>query len=269
MYALSRSGSWRSSASARYPGHLRPVTGRRHAALDLLLGAYDAYEPFIDDCRAVQRVLLDLTSGPNCEPLPGREADTLRLLKSLVTRWNLHRIPTMRALGYLQVRVQLCRLGTSTGTQQQRMFRPNAIVRVEMIPDEPTLQYGARSWTYDAWSGESLKSFRDRIMRDLNIARFADVPAEVRGHLAALADQASALGWPLEDVRTELTKQVQWLFRRLCPQPDHVWGWTRIVDEEPVMTDLRTVKRTVEALAADMDLDLPALRRGRDRKSVV
>jgi len=127
------------------------------------------------------------------------------------------------------------------------------------------VSYSETEWTLDLFSGESLARFRQRIMADLEVTDPRYLPTEARAQLEDVAAQAQDLGWELADKTPSLSQHVRWLFWRLCPQPDAVWGWARIAEEEYLM-DVPTIKRTVEALAGEMGIVLPPLPRGRPRK---
>ncbi len=233
----------------------------------MLLDEYDRYEPFFDDCRRIKPEFDRRSYPPLGDARPGEWPDLLELVGGVAERWNLDRIPEIKEQSYAAFRYKLCEMDTIVGRsgEKHRVFRPTSIPLGYSAPEDPRVIYGDKIWTPDMFGGESLALFRQRVMAELEVRLPQHLPAEVEAQLDTIADQAQKLGWKMTDITHGLRHHVRWLFVRLCPQPDAVWGWARIAEEEH-LSDVPTVKRTVEGIARDMEIDLPPLPRGRPRK---
>ena len=256
----------------RFPGHLRGSEPLIEPGLFLLLDEYNDYQPFAQDCLRSKEALrrIQEASGPFSSEGIVRSH---KLIEALAQRWNLDRVPQVRDLGYTGLTEAVKRTGERVGRQTCGPFKPLSISLVGFVRDEPQVVFGERQWTWSLSGYGSLGQLRRRIMRDLYIARPADLPAEIAAQLSALPAAAERLGWELGDMASGLLKHVGWLFLRLCPQPDRPLGYARIADYEDQqgrIGDERVIRRAVTQLAGRMGIELPKLRTGapslRDRR---
>ena len=260
-----------SESLQKYPGHLRNQPSLIRSAIDLLLLKYDAYEPFSDSCRSIKPALADLTDELG-NPFRDTYREVADLMQGLAHCWNLDRIPDISEGDFMHLRWAVHGLDTRIGNTLCGVFSPLGIGYAAFEVDMPEVKYKHLTWSWDPESDGSLSNFRRRIMNDLSVDRPSDLPEEVSQLVASYAEQAQHLGARLSDLPSSLPKHIHWLFRRLCPQPDQVWGWERIATEEReraeefVVADTRTISRRVIGIANDTEIKLPVLPRGRPPK---
>jgi len=106
-------------------------------------------------------------------------------------------------------------------------------------------------------SNETWKAFVSRV---LDVVR--PEWETIRKEYAQLPD------WELRDTRPELSRHTGWLYLRICPQPDgQPLGWVSIGDTAGV--SWLAVRNAVLPLAHELDIALPILKPGRQRRSTV
>ena len=250
-----------------FPGHLRAATHQRYVALWALLQHYDEFDAFVTDAHAArQEYERRLANAPGPPTMAHWEARAV--VRALARRWNLDRINEIREFDYFTLALNVQRVGDSVGRTVLRPFTFFGTGGME--PENPEVRLGDRRWEWHLGRFETLADFRDRIVRDLDLANARSLPNDIQEQLRALPQLAKKEGWKLEDARHGGVWHVQWLFLRLCPQPDQPWSARQIVQEESaalgVHLDERTVRRAINDLATLLKIDLPPLRSGRPRK---
>ena len=234
----------------------------RSVAVAALLDSYDGYEPFLDSCRAARARLVPITLADGY-PKARHVTEVETIVRQLMHRWNLDRVPDVAGPMYVDFRGRVRRLDTPIGSLTHRMFSPILALPFEGIPAEPSVTHAGIIWTWAISAGESMRGFRQRVMSAAGFSHPRRMPQPLRAQFDGLATQARALEWLVVDPPTTLDQQIDWLFKRLCPQPDQVMGWAAI--RKPDQFDYATVRRTVTGLAFQMGIVLPPLRRGRPR----
>ena len=256
-----------SDRKGRFPGHLRAIGGLRVAGMALLLTHYDGYEPFLNaaaDAHSKRQQLLTINS-------PSDRRNALRTLNhGFAARWNLHRIAALHEHDYRAVDTAIAQTGTVIKGEKGRRwigrpFYPASLGGAIAPPEDPTVEFAGRRWPWHLGRAESLAEVREQIRGDLGLPPRARLPAALLEELRALPARAEALGWRLADTRSTLTQQIQWLFWRLCPQPDLPYRWEAITEahdaRRPVAaSDASTVARTVRRLARHLQIELPRVR---------
>ena len=261
-------------SKSSFPGGLRGIPGIQTEALARLLGHYDAYEPFLQSCRdarlelespltspAKQKVLesLDPTAA---EKVGERSLIPLvehEIIEDRAKRWNLHRIPEVRDSLHWNFKEGVARIGDPMGTQILRPF--TFFGGGQLVPWEFKVSFDGRDWIWSPTSTRSFKDFRYGVMRDRGVNRLRSLPAELREQFRELAKVESDVRRYLSDTPSALDVHVDWLFLRLCPQPERPLTISVIAEREP--QDQRHVDRSVNAVAKLLGIDLPPVRRGR------
>ena len=203
-----------------FPGHLRGRGYQRHAALFQLLELYNRYPPFLAHCAAVQREL-----GPHPDYGTARSAARL-----VAVRWDLNRIPLVWEMEYQSLRDGLRDMGRRGSAEFEPMGPFTSLQSAQAAPEDPTVEFAGHRWPWHLGRAESLAEVREQIRGDLGLPPRARLPAALLEELRALPARAEALGWRLADTRSTLTQQIQWLFWRLCPQPDLSYSWEAIAE---------------------------------------
>ncbi|OFW63471.1 MAG: hypothetical protein A2Y74_01315 [Actinobacteria bacterium RBG_13_63_9] len=246
-----------------FPGHLRARKTIPQQALFLLLRQYDKYEPFVQHCEEMK---------PEFDRLHGvpLSFSRERQLAEIAARcWNLDQVPEIREFNYRRLRNAIRQTGEKVGNVVLEPFC--AMAFAGRVPEEPTVAYGGRIWEWSLDSGESLGGLRKRVMFDLGLKRASYLPDEVVQQLKVMPEEARRLNWQLGDMQHGLKQTVEWLFLRLCPQPDAPLSFARIALREEQKrgqdTDSETmIRRAVTGLARRMNIQLPPLKRGRPRE---
>ena len=240
------------------------------AIVQLLLTEYNRYEPFIGSCH---RIKPDLTPGfdPFGVPLSDEHERIQTLVQDLARRWNLDRVPGVSDNRFAEFRDAVRKMNLERDGDPKGPFWPLGIGRADYEFPVLTIRLNSCAWDWDATFVESFREFRHRIMRDVGVKRPGNLHMDLQSQLGNLRHDAMEAGIELSDRPTALVHHVRWLFRRLCPQPDHVWGWKQIAEEERdrsdgiVAADRKTIKRNVIQIARDVGIELPVLPRGRPR----
>ena len=257
-----------------FPGGLRGKSGIQTEARVRLLGHYDAYEPFLQSCSDARLELESPLTSPAkqqvLETLGPAAAEKLgerllircverEIIESLAKSWNLDRIPEVQDSLHWNFKDGVAHIGDPMGTQILRPF--TFFGGMNLVPWEFTISFAGRDWSWSPTSTRSFKDFRYGVMRDLGGKRLRSLPSELREQFRELAKEAPDVRRYLSDTPSALDIHVDWLFLRLCPQPER--PLTISVIAERKSQDQRHVDRSVNAVAKLMEIDLPPVRRGR------
>ncbi len=261
-------------SKSSFPGGLRGKPGIETEARARLLGHYDAYEPFLQSCRdarlelespltspAKQQVLESL--GPAAAEKLGEGLLILcverEIVEDLAKRWNLDRISEVQDSLHWNFKDGVTHIDDPMGTGVRRPF--TFFGGMKLVPWDFTVSFAGRYWFWSPTSTRSFKDFRDGVMRDLGVTRLRSLPPELRERFRELAKEAPDVRRYLSDTPSALDIHVDWLFLRLCPQPERPLTISEIAEREP--QDQRHVDRSVHEVAKRLGIDLPPFRRGR------
>ena len=262
-----------------FPGGLRGKSGIQTEARVRLLGHYDAYEPFLQSCSDARLELESPLTSPAkqqvLETLGPAAAEKLgerllircverEIIESLAKSWNLDRIPEVQDSLHENFKDGVAHIGDPMGAGVRRPF--TFFGGMNLVPWEFTVSFDGRYWIWSVTSTRSFKDFRCGVMRDLGVKRLRSLPPELRERFRELAREASDFRRYLSDTPSALDCHVDWLFLRLCPQPERPLKISEIAEREP--QDQRHVDRSVHEAAKLLEIDLPPVRRGRPPNQV-
>ncbi len=149
------------------------------------------------------------------------------------------------------------------GTQIRRPF--TFFGGMNLVPWEFEVSFAGRYWIWSPTSTRSFKDFRCGVMRDLGIKRLRSLPSELREQFRELAKEASDVRRYLSDTPSALDIHVDWLFLRLCPQPERPLTISVIAERE--WQEQRHVDRSVNVLAKRLGIDFPPSEGGAHQSS--